>query len=313
MRSTTRWASSWPGCSSSSRRGPTSPTRCPGTKPLTMQGDIASTLVDGVDRFLLRKTEESVAKRPAFWKRDALVAEVRRVGRAEPRAARSRSSGCATRGVPFDAPELVGTTARPALVGRGEGYEVFAVRWPAFGDVHGEGLLLVPTGQAKVADVVAIPDADQTPEQIAGLAEGVAPESQFARRLAESGCRVLVPVLIDRKVEPRNGRAKLTNARVPLPLGVRAGPAPDRLRGPEGARGGRLVRQGREGGRPEGRRLRLRRGGPDRPLRRGARPADRRGRRQRLLRRPRRASGRSRSTATSSACWSSSATPRSPA
>ena len=94
----------------------------------------------------------------------------------------------ATKRVPFDAPELVGTTAQPALVGKGAGYEVFAVRWPSFGDVHGEGLLLVPTG-TKVADVVAIPDADQTPEQLVGLATGIPAASQFARRLAESGCR----------------------------------------------------------------------------------------------------------------------------
>src|SRR5262249_36353004 len=66
-------------------------------------------------------------------------------------------------------------------------------------------------GQKKVADVVAIPDADQTPEQIAGLMEGVPAESQFARRLAESGCRVIVPTLISRKMEKRNGRANLTN------------------------------------------------------------------------------------------------------
>ena len=31
--------------------------------------------------------------------------------------------------------------------------------------------------------------------------DGVPPESQFARRLAESGCRVLVPTLIDRRLE----------------------------------------------------------------------------------------------------------------
>ena len=48
-----------------------------------------------------------------------------------------------------------------------------------------------------MADVIAIPDADQTPEMFAGLVPGVPPESQFARRLAESGCRVLVPVLIE--------------------------------------------------------------------------------------------------------------------
>ncbi len=46
--------------------------------------------------------------------------------------------------------------------------------------------------------MVALPDADQTPEQIAGLAPGVPPEGWFARRLADSGSLVLIPVLIDR-------------------------------------------------------------------------------------------------------------------
>ena len=117
--------------------------------------------------------------------------------------------------VPFDAPELVGTTKQSALVGRGENYEIFAVRWPAVRQVHGEGLLLVPKGE-KVADIIAIPDADQTPEQICGLAEGIPAESQFARRLAENGCRVLVPTLISREMSKRAppgmpGRANLTN------------------------------------------------------------------------------------------------------
>jgi dienelactone hydrolase len=187
------------------------PSPLPGTKPLTLEGDIASRLVDGVDRFLLRKTEESVKKREAFWKRDFSSAEAYSASVEPNRKRLAHILGVRDPRVPFDAPELVGTTDQPALVGRGEGYEVFAVRWPAFGDVRGEGLLLLPTGRKPVADVVAIPDADQTPEQVVGLAEGVAPESQFARRLAESGCRVVVPVLIDRRVEPRNGRAKLTS------------------------------------------------------------------------------------------------------
>src|SRR5215831_13544103 len=42
----------------------------PGTAPLTMEGDIASNLVAGVDRFLLRKLDESVSKREQFWHRD---------------------------------------------------------------------------------------------------------------------------------------------------------------------------------------------------------------------------------------------------
>jgi dienelactone hydrolase len=184
----------------------------PNTKPLTMSGDIAATMVDGVDRFLLAQIDASVKNRAAFWKRDFSTPEAY-VKSLEPNRKRlAHILGVRDPRVPFDAPELVGTTAKPALVGKGEGYEIFAVRWPAFGDVHGEGLLLTPIDPKKrIADVVAIPDADQDPEQIVGLTAGVPEASQFARRLAEHGCRVLVPVLIDRKLEARGGRAVLTN------------------------------------------------------------------------------------------------------
>src|SRR5438552_15801467 len=181
-----------------------------GTKPLTMEGDIASELVAGVDRFLLRKIDESVERRARHWKRDFSSAEAYNKSIEPNRKRLAHILGVRDPRVPFDAPELIATTAQPALVGKGTGFEVFAVRWPAIGDVHGEGLLLVPTGKKKIADVVAIPDADQTPEQIAGLAEGVKPAAQFARRLAENGCRVVVPMLISRKIEQRRN-AKLTN------------------------------------------------------------------------------------------------------
>jgi dienelactone hydrolase len=182
----------------------------PGTKTLIREGDLAAQLVAGVDRFLLKKTAESVAKRSAHWTRDASSSEKYAASVGANRARLAHIIGVRDARVPFDAPELLGTTAQPALVGKGDRYDIFAVRWPAFGDVYGEGLLLVPTGRSKVADVVAIPDASQTPEQIVGLTAGVAADSQFARRLAESGCRVIVPVLIDRKLEARNGRSKLT-------------------------------------------------------------------------------------------------------
>jgi dienelactone hydrolase len=175
----------------------------PGTKSLEMQGDIAAQLVAGVDRFLLREIDRSVERRGRHWKRDFSSAEAYNKSIEPNRKRLAHILGIRDPRVPFDAPEQVGTTAEPALVGRGSGYEVLAVRWPAFGDVHGEGLLLMPTGK-KLADVVAIPDADQTPEQLVGLMPGVAPESQFARRLAENGFRVLVPVLIDRKMSRRH-------------------------------------------------------------------------------------------------------------
>ena len=175
----------------------------PGTAPLTWRDDMASRLVAGVDAFLLREIEKSVERRPRYWSRDLSSAEKYRASVEPNRRRLAHILGVRDPRVPFDGFELAGTTAQPALVGQGAGYKVYAVRWPAFGDVHGEGLLLVPAGDAKTADVVAIPDADQTPEMIAGLVAGVAEEAQFARRLAESGCRVLVPVLVDRGVTQR--------------------------------------------------------------------------------------------------------------
>ena len=169
----------------------------PGTKPLTMQGDIAAQLVAGVDKFLLQELDKSVDRRAKHWKRDFSSTEAYSKSIEPNRKRLAHILGLRDPRVPFDAPELIATTTQSALVGKGKGYNIFAVRWPAFRNVYGEGLLLVPTGKT-VANVIAVADADQTPEQIVGLVEGIAPESQFARRLAENGCRVLVPMLVSR-------------------------------------------------------------------------------------------------------------------
>src|SRR5262245_4243009 len=185
------------------------------TQPLTMEGDIAAAMVAGVDKFLLREIEVSVERREKFWKRDFSSPEAYNKSIEPNRQRLKKILGVVDERVPFDAPELIATAGKSALVGRGENYEIFAVRWPAIREVHGEGLLLVPKGD-KIADIIAVPDADQTPEQICGLADGVPPDSQFARRLAENGCRVLVPTLVSREMSKRAppgqpGRANLTN------------------------------------------------------------------------------------------------------
>ena len=76
---------------------------------------------------------------------------------------------------------------------------IFQVRWPVLEGVHGEGLLLEPRAPVR-GHVIALPDADQTPEQVVGLSPGVAAASQFARRLAAHGFRVVVPTLISRGI-----------------------------------------------------------------------------------------------------------------
>ena len=179
------------------------PATLDGTEVLGPQGDIASQLVEGVDRFLLAKTGEAVARRTRFWNREMSSAAAYEASVAPQREHLAAMIGAQDERPPVPAFEYVSTTQQPARVGTGSGFEAFAIRWPALRDMEGEGLLLIPIGQRIIANVVAIPDAGQTPESLAGLASGVPRESQFARRLAESGCRVVIPTVISRGVTHR--------------------------------------------------------------------------------------------------------------
>jgi dienelactone hydrolase len=196
-----------------------------GTAELTMEGDIASELVSGVDRFLLRQIDLAADKRQVAWQIGLTDKKTADEFRWTKRAELAHVLGVRDPRVESVRPTLLGTPRQPALVGRGEGFEVFAVRWPVLADpdpnrdqavVHGEGLLLVPTDRKLLADVVALPHCDHTPEQLAGLTPGLPAASQFARLLAQSGCRVVVPTLISRDrsrrtVPGRGPGANLTN------------------------------------------------------------------------------------------------------
>jgi dienelactone hydrolase len=171
----------------------------PGTKPLTLTGDIASELVAGVDRFLLRELERSVETRGPKWQRDFSSREAYIQSIELNRQKLAQMLGIRDAFATDTEPRMSSTVSQSSLVGRGNGYEIHAVTWPAFGDVHGRGLLLSPTTGTARMQVVAIPDCGVLPEQLVGLVPGVAPESQYARRLAENGCRVLVPMLINRE------------------------------------------------------------------------------------------------------------------
>lgn len=181
-----------------------------GTRPLEMPGDLASQLVDGADRFLQRKLDVSTAKRAASWDRDVSSAEAYERS-IEPQRRRLAHILGVRDARDVDGPfEVIQAEDRASR--SGDGLEIRPVRWPAFGDVAGEGLEVRPSGDASpIAAAVVLPDADQTPEQLAGLEPGLPPERQIARRLAEAGLRVIVPVLVDRRVEPRMGGARMTS------------------------------------------------------------------------------------------------------
>jgi len=181
------------------------PSALPGTAPLTMSGDLAAQMVDGIHRFLLHRTEEAARERAGLWQRNYHSAEDYDRSVAPNRERFRQIIGAVDVRVPARPPELVGTVSEPALVSEANGYSVYAVRWAVFdpviagyGGLEAEGLFLEPRRPA-AARVLAIPDADWAPEALVGLAPGVPPAAQFARRLAENGCQVLIPLLINRE------------------------------------------------------------------------------------------------------------------
>jgi len=180
----------------------------PGTKPLTLEGDLAERMLEGAHRFLDRKLTETLVRRSNHWEKGLSSPKNKEAFLDDNRLQLARILGITEKRVPFEAPSLTATTSRTAKVATGSGYEIFAVRWPVLKGVFGEGLLLRPTGRKPVANVIAIPDADQCPEDFAGLTTKIAPSGQFARRLVESGCQVVVPALVGRNVRVQSERRK---------------------------------------------------------------------------------------------------------
>jgi len=170
----------------------------PGTQALDWsEEDLSSRLMEGAHQFVERKITEAARGRSGYWRIDATSPEAYEASITENRDSLREILGAVD---PRSAPrmERYGDDTGAALVAETSGYRVFQVRWSVLDGVLAEGLLVQPKRPA-VAYVVALSDADQTPEQLLGLAPGIEAANQFARRLAEQGCEVVIPVLVQRR------------------------------------------------------------------------------------------------------------------
>lgn len=154
-------------------------------------------MVEGIHRSLDRATRSAASDRDRKWSPDFSSKDAYWRSVEANRKRLAKILGVVDARLPLDAFELATTTDRPARIAVGQGYEVLAVRWQALPGVFGEGLLLQPDSPPR-ARIVAIPDASWSPETLVGIQGGISSQAQFARRLAENGCQVLVPTLIDR-------------------------------------------------------------------------------------------------------------------
>lgn len=179
---------------------PTFAQTLPGTAEWTDRGstdEAAGAMVEGLHRFLDRETAASVERRERHWNRDVSSADAYAQSVEPNRKRLERILGAVDPRSETVAMHLVGTTEAPAEIARTGGFRVLAVQWEVYPGVRAEGLLLEPEGEA-IANVVAMADCDTTPEALVGLTDELPPNSQVARLLAEVGCRVVVPILLDR-------------------------------------------------------------------------------------------------------------------
>ena len=170
-----------------------------GTQPLDWPDeDLSARLMDGAHRFVERKIADAARERSRYWQSDATSLAACAASIGENREKLREILGAVD---PRAAPrmERYGDDRGGPLVAETSGYRVFQVRWAVLDGVMAEGLLVQPKRPA-VACLVALSDADQTPEQLLGLAPGIEPAHQFARRLAEQDCEVVLPVLVQRRL-----------------------------------------------------------------------------------------------------------------
>lgn len=167
----------------------------PGTQTLTQQRPLDVVMVEGIDRFALREIEQARQQRRSLWNLDYTSPSAYRASLEPYRSRFADRIGVVDPRVDAQGIRFNETTTQPSLVAENDRYSVFSVSWPVLHGITAEGLLLQPK-QEVLARVVAIPDADWTPEMISGIAQGA--DSRFAGDLAAFGCEVLVPTLINR-------------------------------------------------------------------------------------------------------------------
>ena len=184
-----------------------------GTQPLQHEGDLASDMVDGLDRFLLNQirqvSEQRLNPRPLTAESAAKLREQLR-----------EALGIRDERAEFASPEVVIAFGEQGVVAENERLDIAAIRWPVLNDpspqgaglpsIQMEGLLLKPRGMIRAA-VIVVPDAGQTPEDLSGISDNLPEDQQTARHLAELGCAVVIPTTISRDREKRLNRADLTH------------------------------------------------------------------------------------------------------
>jgi len=195
------------------------PDTLPGTEPLTVEGDIAAQMVAGIDKFLLRKIDESVEKRKQHWVDLRIPADID----DRKRTARQRRLMSRLGIVPRkDKTKRVipsATIKDKQLSDDLNGCRVRYLRIPVlpFSDeledeaaaVHVNALFLQPVGRSTANRTVFIPGEDDRLESFLRPEANLNSRQRIAYQLARNGENVIIPILLSRSVKRRGERIDL--------------------------------------------------------------------------------------------------------
>ena len=180
-----------------------------GTEALTLEQDLATQMVEDLDNFVSRAIVSSKENRGSLWNRNYSSHTAYSESIQPNRERFIKQIGCIDERLPITTLSYIASTNSRIEIAKGMNYTVSRVRWQVFDEVEGVGLFLDPVDkQSTIAQVIAIPDADWTPEMITGITDELPESAQFARKLAELGCRVVVPLLINRD-DTYSGNSKI--------------------------------------------------------------------------------------------------------
>ncbi len=156
--------------------------------------DISTHLMDGAHRFVEHKIAEAIQKREEKGSGEAATESL-----AALRKRLQHLIGLGDARIDSSAFEKFGTGAQPGLVAETQDFRVWQIRWPVLPSYWAEGLLVEPTKVNHDAAWIALPDADETPEQVLGIGAPSPAHHQHVMQLARAGVTIIVPALINRQ------------------------------------------------------------------------------------------------------------------
>lgn len=96
--------------------------------------------------------------------------------------------------------DLASSQAETTVLAKNENETIERVKITSQSGLDAQALIFVPQGRGRQPVVIAIPDADKSPEEFAGIAEGATP-AEWLRNLLGRNVAVAIPVMVERRAD----------------------------------------------------------------------------------------------------------------